>query len=109
MPTFQDFHAFDIRVGTVRTARAHPSARKPALQLEIDFGPAGTKWSSAQLTRRYAAADLVGRQVVAVLNFPPRRIADFTSEVLVLGALPQDGDVVLLVPAAPVSDGTRVG
>jgi tRNA-binding protein len=109
MPTFQEFLAFDIRVGTVRAAREHPTARVPALLLEIDFGPAGVKWSSAQLTRRYAGADLVGRQVIAVLNFPPRRIGDFTSEVLVLGALPVAGDVVLLQPDAPVADGVRIG
>jgi tRNA-binding protein len=108
MPTFQDFLAFEIRVGTVRTAREHPAARKPALQLEIDFGLYGLKRSSAQLTRRYAPGDLVGRQVAAVLNLPPRRIADFTSDVLVLGALPDEGDVVLLALDAPVPDGTRI-
>jgi tRNA-binding protein len=108
MPTFQEFLTFDIRVGTVRAARAHPSARKPALQLEIDFGPHGTRQSSAQLTRRYRPDDLVGRQVVAVLNFPPRRIAGFTSEVLVLGALPGEDDVVLLAPDAPVPNGARI-
>jgi tRNA-binding protein len=109
MPTFQEFLAFDIRVGTVRAAREHPTARVPALQLEIDFGPAGVRQSSAQLTRRYAAAELVGRQVIAVLNFPPRRVADFTSEVLVLGAMPDAGDVVLLHPDTPVADGVRIG
>jgi tRNA-binding protein len=108
MPTFQEFLAFEIRVGTVREAREHPTARKPALQLEIDFGPHGIKQSSAQLTRRYRAADLVGRQVAAVLNFPPRRIADFTSDVLVLGAVPDEDDVILLAPDMPVPDGTRI-
>jgi tRNA-binding protein len=109
MPTFQEFLAFDIRVGTVRSARIHPSARKPALQLEIDFGPMGLKQSSAQLTHRYDPAVLVGRRVVAVCNFPPRRIAGFTSDVLVLGAMPTEDDVVLLAPDAPVPDGTRIG
>ena len=108
MPTFQEFLTFDIRAGTVRSARPHPSARKPALQLEIDFGPLGIKWSSAQLTLRYDPDRLVGRQVVAVCNFPPRRIGDFTSEVLVLGALPSEGDVVLLAPDAAVPDGARI-
>ena len=87
---------FDVRVGTILTARAHPSARKPAIQLEIDFGPAGIKRSSAQLTKRYSPKTLVGRQVAAVLNFPPRRVADFTSEVLVLGAMLSDDEVVLI-------------
>jgi tRNA-binding protein len=109
MPTFQEFLAFEIRVGTVRSARPHPSARKPALQLEVDFGPYGTKHSSAQLTRRYHPPDLVGRQVVAVCNFPPRRIGDFTSDVLVLGAMPGQDDVILLAPDAAVADGTRIG
>jgi tRNA-binding protein len=108
MPTFQEFLAFEIRVGTVKSARPHPTARKPSIQLEIDFGPYGIKWSSAQLTRRYQPDGLVGRQVVAVCNFPPRRIGDFTSEVLVLGALPTDDDVVLLLPDASVPDGSRI-
>lgn len=108
MPTFQEFLTFEIRVGTVRAARAHPTARKPSIQLDIDFGPLGTRRSSAQLTRRYAPEDLVGRQVVAVVNFPPRRVADFTSEALVLGAIPEEGDVVLLALDASVPDGTRV-
>lgn len=108
MPTFQEFLTFEIRVGTVRAARAHPTARKPSIQLDIDFGPLGTRRSSAQLTRRYAPEDLVGRQVVAVVNFAPRRVADFTSEALVLGAIPEEGDVVLLALDASVPDGTRV-
>lgn len=74
----------------------------------MDFGPAGTKRSSAQLTRRYRPDQLVGRQVAAVLNFPPRRVADYTSEVLVLGAMVADDDVVLLAPDAPVPNGTRI-
>lgn len=108
MPSFQEFLAFEIRVGTVRAARPHPTARQPSIQLEIDFGSHGTKRSSAQLTRRYAPDDLIGRQVVAVTNFPPRRVADFTSEVLVLGAVPDEDDVILLAPDARVPDGTRI-
>jgi len=108
MPTFEEFMALDIRVGTVLSARTHPTARKPALQLEIDFGPAGTRRSSAQLTKRYDAAALVGRQVVAVLGFPPRRVGDFVSEVLVLGAMLPESDVVLLAIDAPVPNGTPV-
>ena len=108
MPTFDEFMNFDIRVGTVLTARAHPTSRKPSIQLEIDFGEAGVKWSSAQLTKRYQPDGLVGRQVIGVLNFPPRRVADFTSEVLVLGAMLPDDHVVLLAPEATVPHGTRI-
>ena len=109
MPTFQTFEEFDIRVGTVTTAVAHPTARKPAYQIWIDFGEAGTRTSSAQLTRRYAPDDLIGRQVVAVTNFPPRRIAGFTSDVLILGVMVSDEDVVLLAPDHAVANGTRIG
>ena len=110
MATIEDFHALDIRVGTVLSAAPFPEARKPSIKLEIDFGPeVGRKRSSAQLTRRYTPAQLVGRQVVAVVNFPPRRIAGFASEVLVLGAMPTPDDVVLLVADASVENGTRIG
>lgn len=105
----EQFFAIDVRVGTVVAAEPFPEARVPAIKLEIDFGPAiGRRRSSAQLTRRYDAAALVGRQVVAVVNFPPRRIAGYVSEVLVLGGVPEAGDVVLLAPDAEVPDGTRV-
>jgi tRNA-binding protein len=109
MPTFQDFQDFDLRVGTIIAARRHPTARKPSLQLDIDFGDAGVKQSSAQLTERYSPELLVGRQVAAVLGFPPRRVADYTSEVLVLGAMVSDSDVLLLQPDRPVANGTRIG
>lgn len=99
---------FDVRVGTIRTARAHPTARKPAIQLEIDFGPAGIKRSSAQLMKRYQPESLEGRQVAAVINFPPRRVGDFVSEVLVLGAMLPDDEVVLLALDAQVPNGTRI-
>jgi tRNA-binding protein len=108
MPTFEEFQNFDIRVGTVLSAQPHPTARKPSLQLEIDFGAAGIKRSSAQLTKLYPAPDLVGRQVIAVLNFPPRRVADFTSEVLVLGAMLPENTVVLLQPERAVENGSRI-
>jgi tRNA-binding protein len=107
--TLEDLHRLDVRVGTVVAAEPFPEARTPALKLEIDFGPElGRRRSSAQITRRYDPAGLVGRQVVAVVNFPPRRVAGFASEVLVLGGVPEAGDVVLLAPDAPVPDGTRV-
>jgi tRNA-binding protein len=107
--TAPDFFAIDMRVGTVVSAEPFPEARKPAIKLAIDFGPElGVKRSSAQLTRRYEPGQLVGRQVVAAVNLGTRRIAGFTSEVLVLGGVPEEGDVVLLAIDAPVPDGTRI-
>ncbi len=110
MPTIDDFDALDLRVGTVLEASPFPEARKPALRLLIDFGnEIGQLHSSAQLTRRYTPDALVGRRVVAVVNFPPRRIAGFMSQVLVLGAIPTEGDVVLLMPDQSVPNGSRIG
>lgn len=109
MATLDDFQKLDIRVGTVVSAEPFPEARKPSLKLAIDFGPAlGIKRSSAQLTRHYTPDVLVGRQVVAVVNFPPRRIAGYASEVLVLGACPTADDVVLLRPDLPVQNGAPI-
>ena len=103
------FSILDMRIGTVLSAAPFPEARKPAIKLEIDFGPdLGVKRSSAQITLHYAPNDLVGRQVVAAMNLGERRIAGFVSQVLVLGGLPRDGDVVLLAPDTPVPNGTRV-
>lgn len=103
------FDIVDMRIGTVLSAAPFPEARKPALKLEIDFGPElGVKRSSAQITLHYAPNELVGRQVVAAVNLGERRIAGFMSQVLVLGGLPRDGDVVLLSPDIPVPNGTRV-
>jgi tRNA-binding protein len=98
-----------MRVGVVRAAQEFPGARRPALQLEIDFGPLGIKRSSAQITAHYTPAALVGRRVVAVVNFPPKRIGPFTSEVLVLGAYDAAGEVVLLAPDLDVAPGARIG
>jgi tRNA-binding protein len=110
MPTPDDFFAIDVRVGTVLGAEPFPEARKPSVKLRIDFGPElGVKQSSAQLTTRYGPEALVGRQVVAVVNIGARRIAGFTSEVLVLGAMPSSTDVVLLGLDQPVANGTRIG
>jgi len=110
MATFEEFQRIDIRVGTVLSAEPFPAAKKPAIRMRIDFGPEiGVKRSSAQLTIHYTPEALVGRQVVAVVNFPVRRIATFDSEVLVLGALPVPEEVVLLQLERPVANGTRIG
>jgi len=103
------FGILDMRIGTVLSASPFPEARKPAIKLEIDFGPElGIKRSSAQLTLHYTPNELVGRQVVAAVNLGERRIAGFVSQVLVLGGMPREDDVVLLAPDLPVPNGTRV-
>ncbi|PTM41941.1 tRNA-binding protein [Bosea sp. 124] len=106
---FDDFLKADIRVGTIVEAAPYPEARKPAIKLTIDFGGAiGLKKSSAQITRHYRPEDLPGRQVLAVVNFPPRQIGKFMSEVLTLGVPDADGEVVLIAPGLPVPDGGRM-
>ena len=103
------FNAVDMRIGTVLSAEPFPEARKPAIKLVIDFGPElGHKRSSAQITTHYEPDQLVGRQVVAAVNLGERRIAGFVSEVLVLGGVPRDGEVILLSVDRPVPNGTRV-
>lgn len=107
--TYDDFAKVDIRVGTVLTAQPLEGARKPAIRLEIDFGPEiGVRKSSAQLTIQYTPQELVGRKVAAVVNFPPRQIGKFMSQVLTLGFPAADGSVVLVVPDKDVPNGGRL-
>ena len=107
--SFEDFLKVDIRVGTVVEARAFPEARKPAFQLFIDFGPEiGVKKSSAQITRNHTLEELVGRQVAAVVNFPPRQIGPIMSEVLTLGFPDEAGEVMLFAPDRKVPNGGRL-
>jgi len=107
--SFDDFLKVEIHTGTILSAEPNPKARKPAYILKIDFGALGVKTSSAQLTDNYQAADLVGKQIVAVTNFPPRLIAGVKSEVLVLGAVSEQDSVVLLEPTFRTGDGVRIG
>lgn len=109
MATFDDFMKLDIRVGTIVEAKVFEKARKPAYQLHVDFGEdLGIKKSSAQITDYYQPEDLIGKQVVAVVNFPPRQIANFMSEVLVLGTY-SEGGVVLITPDKAVKNGDKLG
>ncbi|MGB0661112.1 MAG: tRNA-binding protein [Mangrovicoccus sp.] len=107
--SFDQFMALDIRVGRVTKTEAFPEARRPAIKLWVDFGPEiGIKKSSAQITRHYTPDELIGRQVMAVVNFPPRQIGKFMSEILVLGAPDAEGEVVLLAPDQEVPLGGRM-
>ena len=109
LASFDDFMKIDIRAGTILEASPFPEARKPALKLVIDFGPKiGTRKSSAQITERYDPEKLIGSKVMAVVNFPPRQIGPFMSEVLTLGVMNDSGEVVLVSPDADAPDGSRL-
>ena len=109
MISWSDFEKIDIRAGTILEVNDFPNARKPSYQLTIDFGEFGIKRSSAQITKLYKEEELVGRQVIAVVNFPPKQIANFFSECLVLGVYNEDNEVVLLQPSLKVQNGGKIG
>ena len=110
MITWEEFEKVEMRVGTIIAAEDFPEARKPAYKLTIDFGEViGIRKSSAQITKRYGKKELVGRQIVAVVNFPKKQIGKFMSECLVLGVVGQEGDVVLLAPDFKTENGLRIG
>lgn len=106
---FEDFGKVEMRMGTVLEAELNPEARKPAYVMKIDFGELGIKTSSAQITENYEAGDLLGKQIVAVVNFPPKMIVGVKSQVLVLGAMSEEEGVVLLGTDMPVENGVRIG
>ncbi len=109
MINWDDFEKIDMRLGTILKVVDFTNARKPAYQLLIDFGELGIKNSSAQITSLYSKDELVGKQIIAVVNFPPKQIANFFSECLVLGIYNQHNEVVLLQPTQPVENGCRIG
>jgi tRNA-binding protein len=109
MITWDDFEKVDMRVGTIMEVNEFPKAKNPAYQLTIDFGELGIKKSSAQITKLYSQSELVGKQVIAVVNFPPKQIANFFSECLVLGVVGADKDITLLQPERSVKNGLRIG
>lgn len=109
MISWEDFEKINIRTGTIVEVNDFPKAKKPAYQLKVDFGPLGIKQSSAQITKHYGKEQLLGRQVVAVVNFPPKQIANFFSECLVLGVYDENKDVILLQPERQVKNGQQIG
>ncbi len=109
MISWNDFEKIDIRVGTIIEAKEFPKAKKPAYKLTIDFGALGIKQSSAQITKLYSAEELKGQQIIGVVNFPPKQIADFISECLVLGIYDENNNVVLIQPKHSVSNGLKIG
>ena len=106
---WETFQKVDLRIGTIKEALPFPKANKPAFRLIIDFGTLGELRSSAQITTHYTPADLIGRQVVAIVNFPAKQVANYMSECLILGAYAEDGSVILLKPDHHVQNGSKVG
>lgn len=107
--SWEEFTRVEMRVGTVITAEVFKEARNPAYKMQIDFGESGIKKTSAQITQRYEIKDLIGKQVIAVVNFPPKQIANFMSECLVLGVMGDQREVILLQPDGKVKNGWRIG
>lgn len=107
--TWQDFAKIEMRVGTILSAEVFKEVRKPAYKLLVDFGPLGKRKSSAQITKIYQPEELIGQQVIAVINFPPKQIANMMSECLVLGSVAEDNEVVLLQPERKVENGLKIG
>jgi tRNA-binding protein len=107
--TWNDFEKIDIRAGTIIEVNEFPGARKPAYKLLVDFGESGIKRSSAQITAHYSKEELLNRQVIAVVNFPPKQVATFISECLILGVYDENKDVILLQPGKPVTNGMKIG
>lgn len=108
MATFEDFEKLEMRVGKIIDVKDFPEAKKPAYKLRIDFGELGIKNSSAQITKLYSKKDLLGKQIIAVTNFPPKKIAGFVSDVLVLGVITKDNEVILLKPEREVELGNKI-
>lgn len=106
--TWDDFKQVELRAGTVLEVAEFPQARKPAYKLKVDFGPLGIKWSSAQITKHYAKEELPGRQIIGVVNFSPKQIANFMSEFLVTGFADENGDIVLAAIDKPVPNGSKL-
>jgi len=109
MAIFEDFEKIDIRVGKIIEVEDFPEARKPSYKIKVDFGELGVKVSSAQITKLYSKEDLLNRQIVAVVNFPSKRIAGFKSEILILGVMKEEGEVILLQPEREAPLGYRIG
>lgn len=109
MISWEDFEKINIQTGIIVEVNDFPKAKKPAYQLKIDFGKSGIKQSSAQITKHYTKEQLIGQQIVAVVNFPPKQIADFFSECLVLGVYDENNDVILLQPERKVANGKKIG
>lgn len=106
--TWHDFEKVELRIGTILEVEDFPKARKPAYKIKVDFGPFGIRWSSAQITKHYSKEELVGRQIIGVVNFPEKQIANFMSQFLVTGFADHNGDIVLAAVEKPVPNGSKL-